>query len=225
MQKFKLEINDELIEIQLEKAFCIGYSGRDKEKTYEHIKELSEIGIPEPEEVPMLYPVSVNNVTQEKFIEVVGKETSGEAEIVLIFGDTKDEVYITLGSDHTDRDLETVSINKSKQVCAKPLATKAWNLNEVLDHWDQLILSSELNLNGEWVPYQKDNLTAILPYNEIIKYIEKKKGPRNNSIYFSGTVPLLEGFSYGGAFRMSLEDPLKKDIINSTYKILNIEVR
>lgn len=171
----------------------------------------------------MLYPVSVNNITQEEFIEVVGKETSGEAEIVLIFGDTKDEVYITLGSDHTDRDLETVSINKSKQVCAKPFATKAWNLNEVLGHWDQLILSSELNLNGEWVPYQKDNLTAILPYNEIIKYIEKTKGPRNNSIYFSGTVPLLKGFSYGNAFRMSLEDPLKKDIINSTYKILNIE--
>lgn len=223
MQKFKLEINDELTEIQLEKAFCIGYSGRDKEKTYEHIKELAEIGIPEPKEVPMLYPVSANSITQDEFIEVIGKETSGEAEIVIVFGDTEEDVYITLGSDHTDRELETVDINKSKQVCGKPFATKAWNLNDILDHWDQISLSSDLNLDGEWVPYQKDRLTAILPYKEIMEYIDKINGPKNNSIYFSGTVPLLKGFLYGDAFRMTLEDPLRSDAINLTYKILNIE--
>ena len=113
---YNLEVNGELKEIEIKKAFCIGYSGRDKEKTYEHIRELAEIGIPEPKEVPNVYPVSVNNVVQSETMEVVGKETSGEAEIVIIFGETEQDVYITVGSDHTDRELETVDINKSKQV-------------------------------------------------------------------------------------------------------------
>ncbi len=55
--------------------------------------------------------------------------------------------------------------------------------------------------------YQKDRLTAILPFEEIIQYIEKIEGPRTNSIYFSGTVPLLKGFLYGDAFKMTFEIP------------------
>lgn len=222
---YNLEVNGELKEIEIKKAFCIGYSGRDKEKTYEHIRELAEIGIPEPKEVPNVYPVSVNNVVQSETMEVVGKETSGEAEIVIIFGETEQDVYITVGSDHTDRELETVDINKSKQVCAKPFAKKAWRLDDVINHWDELILSSEIRLEGEWISYQKDRLTAILPFEEIIQYIEKIEGPRTNSIYFSGTVPLLKGFLYGDAFKMTFEDPERNDVITAKYEINNIERR
>lgn len=222
---YNLEVNGELKEIEIKKAFCIGYSGRDKEKTYEHIRELAEIGIPEPKEVPNVYPVSVNNVVQSETMEVVGKETSGEAEIVIIFGETEQDVYITVGSDHTDRELEAVDINKSKQVCAKPFAKKAWRLDDVINHWDELILSSEIRLEGEWISYQKDRLTAILPFEEIIQYIEKIEGPRTNSIYFSGTVPLLKGFLYGDAFKMTFEDPERNDVITAKYGINNIERR
>src|SRR5699024_550032 len=113
---------------------------------------------------------------------------SGEAEIVLIFGDTKDEVYVTVGSDHTDRGLETTNINKSKQVCDKPFAQKAWKLSDVLDHWDELELSSKVYIDGEWVEYQQDTLKTILPYKDIIEYIKIVNAPLTNSIFFSGTV-------------------------------------
>src|SRR5699024_12545366 len=63
--------------------------------------------------------------------------------IIIIFGNTEKDMYITVGSDHTDRELEAVNIGKSKQVCGKPFGKKAWKLDDVLTHWDELILSSE----------------------------------------------------------------------------------
>lgn len=223
IRNYQLEVEGKQKDINLSKAFCIGYTGRNKEKTYEHIKELAELGIPEPKEVPMLYPVSINTVLQEESMEVIGNESSGETEIVLIFGDSEDEVYVTVGSDHTDRGLEAADINKSKQVCSKPFATKAWRLNDVLNHWDELELSSEVYVNGEWIPYQQDTLKAILPYEEIMEYIEGVDAPRKNSIFFSGTVPLLDGFKYGSEFKMTFKDPVKNDVISVVYEIINIE--
>ncbi|MBR7553644.1 DUF2848 family protein [Allobacillus sp. GCM10007491] len=220
---YQLDVAGETKQLTIHKAFCIGYTGRSKENTYAHIKELAEIGIPEPKEVPMLYPVSGNTIFQNETMEVVGKETSGEAEVVLIFGESSDEVYVTVGSDHTDRGLETVDINKSKQVCGKPFATKAWKLEDVLDHWDELELTSQVFINGEWVDYQEDSLKAIMPYEEIIQYIDKVEAPKKNSIFFSGTVPLKDGFKYGTAFRMTFRDPVKNDEITSEYDIINIE--
>ncbi len=220
---FQLEVNGERKAVNLSKAFCVGYSGRNKEKTFEHIRELAEIGIPEPKEVPNIYPVSMNTITQNERVEVLGNETSGEAEIVIIFGDTEDEVYITVGSDHTDRGLEAVDINKSKQVCAKPFSDKAWKLDDVIGHWDELELSAELFINGKWIPYQNDKISVILSYQEIISYIEKISAPKRNSIYFSGTVPLLQGFIYGEEFKIALKDPVKNDVILANYQIINIE--
>ncbi|MFB9973850.1 DUF2848 domain-containing protein [Allobacillus sp. SKP2-8] len=220
---YQLDVAGETKELAIHKAFCIGYTGRNKENTYAHIKELAEIGIPEPKEVPMLYPVSGNTIFQNQAMEVVGKKTSGEAEVVLIFGDSSEDVYVTVGSDHTDRGLETVDINKSKQVCGKPFATKAWKLRDVLDHWDELELTSQVYVDGEWVDYQQDSLKAIMPYEEIIQYIEKVEAPKKNSIFFSGTVPLKDGFKYGTAFRMTFRDPVNNDEITSEYDIINIE--
>ena len=117
--------------MEIGSVYCIGYAGRDQKKVQEHIDELAELGVPRPSETPTLYPVSVSTLNQKGAIEVIGKESSGEAEIVLLFGETEDELYITTGSDHTDRALETVSINISKQVCDKPVANKAWSYSKV----------------------------------------------------------------------------------------------
>lgn len=44
---YQLDVAGETKELAIHKAFCIGYTGRNKENTYAHIKELAEIGIPE----------------------------------------------------------------------------------------------------------------------------------------------------------------------------------
>lgn len=219
---YQIEVEGKARDLKINKAFCIGYSGRDKEKTWEHIKELAEIGVPEPEEVPALYPVAVSTLNQYESIEVVGDQTSGEAEIVLIFGDSPEEIYLSVGSDHTDRSLETVDINKSKQVCDKPFAKKAWKIDKVKDYWDQLVLSSEMMVDGKWEKYQENPISSIISLEEIKGFLQKKNVPLTNSIVFSGTVPLLDGFKYGEKFKTTLFDPITNDSISTEYKIINI---
>jgi hypothetical protein len=50
------------------------------------------------------------------------------------------EVFVGVGSDHTDRALERLSIPAAKQACPKVAGTAVWRLDEVEDHWDRLEL-------------------------------------------------------------------------------------
>ncbi|CAM3574756.1 DUF2848 family protein [Cytobacillus oceanisediminis] len=218
-----LMINNEQREIKVSHVYCIGYAGRNIEKTMEHIVELEKIGVPRPKEIPTLYPVRRNSLNQTGEIEVLGGESSGEAEIVLVFGDKEDEVFITVGSDHTDRSLETIDINQSKQICDKPLAQKAWKLKDVINHWDNLILSSEVKLDGKWKEYQRAKINEIIPLNDIKSFLNKKAVPMKNIVVFSGTVPLLEGFKYGTAFKMSFIDEIQNDEIYAEYSITRLD--
>lgn len=221
---YPFEVDGEVKHIKVDSVYCIGYTGRNKEKTMEHIKELAEIGIPEPLEVPTLFPVRTSSLNQVNKIEVLGGDTSGEAEIVLIFGDSKDDVFLSVGSDHTDRSLEAVDINKSKQVCDKPCASKAWKVDSVISHWDELELSSQVYTNGSWLEYQKNPISSIISLEEIQNYLQNKKVELKNSVIFSGTVPLLNGFKYGDKFKMQLTDPVNSEYIETYYDIKDISV-
>ncbi|MDR7079463.1 hypothetical protein J2Y03_004521 [Neobacillus niacini] len=218
-----LTVNNVQKEIKVKHVYCIGYAGRNIEKTMEHIVELEKIGVPRPTEVPTLYPVRRNSLSQTEEIEVLGDKTSGEAEIVLVFGDTAEEVYITVGSDHTDRSLETIDINQSKQICDKPLAQVAWNINDVIDHWDDLILTSQVYLDGEWQNYQEAKINEIIPLNEIKGFLNKKEITLQNTVVFSGTVPLLEGFKYGSKFKMAFIDKVRNNEIHAEYAITRLD--
>ncbi len=219
-----LTIEGNEVQVKIKHVYCIGYAGRNLEKTMEHIIELEKIGVPRPEEIPTLYPVRRNSLNQTGEMQVLGDESSGEAEIVLVFGDTADELYITVGSDHTDRSLETVDINKSKQICDKPLAQKAWKLSDVINHWDDLILTSQVMMDGEWQDYQRANINEIIPFDEIKSFLNKKSVPMKNSLVFSGTVPLLNGFKYGTAFKMSFIDEARKNEIHAEYVVNRLDM-
>lgn len=218
--KVKLIIDQTETEIIIDNLYCIGYTGRNKEKVYEHIKELAEIGVPEPTEVPMLYPVSAYTLSQMDDIQVLGDSTSGEAEVVLIFDN--DDVYLTVGSDHTDRGLETVDINKSKQVCDKPVGSEAWNVNDVINHWDELVIRSEQLIDNEWVLYQEHSISSIISFDEIISFLKNKNVPLSNTLVLAGTVPLVDGFKYGQAFKMKISDKVLNREIEAGYAITQI---
>ena len=220
LNKIVLTIDQSPRELLINRTYCIGYTGRNKDKVYEHIKELAEIGVPEPAEVPMLYPVSAYTLNQSNDIQVIGDKTSGEAELVLVFD--QDEVLLTIGSDHTDRGLETVDINKSKQVCDKPIGTEAWYITDVLNHWDELIIRSEQQIENEWVLYQENPVSSIISYEEIISFLEKKDVSLTNTVVFAGTVPLIDGFKYGQAFKMRIIDPVRNKNIEASYTVTQI---
>ncbi|SKC86261.1 DUF2848 family protein [Maledivibacter halophilus] len=196
---------NENLEFKFNKVLAIGFAGRDQKKVMEHIHELEEIGVAPPESIPTLYPCADELVTQEGYIQVLGGETSGEVEFVILIQDNK--IYIGLGSDHTDRGLEAVSIPKSKQICLKPIAKEIWLYDEIKDHWDDLILRSWQKLDdNEEKLYQDGKISEILKVEDIITEVKKAYPNLNNIIMFSGTVPVLNGFVYGTNFRCELED-------------------
>lgn len=208
----------ENLQFKFNKVLAIGFAGRDKEKVMEHIHELEEIGVAPPESIPILYPCADELVTQEDYIQVLEGETSGEVEFVILVQD--DRIYIGLGSDHTDRSLEAVSIAKSKQVCLKPIAKEIWPYDEVKDHWDDLILRSwQKASTDEEKLYQDGKVSEILRIEEIIAEVKKTYTDVNNMIMFSGTVPVLNGFVYGTNFRCELKDEILGRTIKHEYAI------
>jgi len=198
--------------------YCIGYSGRDVEKTREHVEELKKIGVPEPKSIPEIYHLKDNLLTNNDNIEVIGEKTSGEVEVVLI-ADSEGQLFVTVGSDHTDRGLETVSIHKSKQICDKPIASDKWKIENVKDEWEELELYSEVKKEGEWINYQKGALSSIISLDDIISFLEKNNIELKNVVVFCGTVPLLEGFIYGDVFKCGIKDHKNEKSIELKYEI------
>ena len=119
-----------------------GWTGRDKAAVEHHIAELAAIGVKRPRRVPCFYRLGANLLTTASEVEVVGENSSGEVEFVLI--SAPDAVYVGVGSDHTDRKVEAYGVTVSKQMCPKPLGRELWRLAEVEGHWDRLVLRSHV---------------------------------------------------------------------------------
>ena len=62
-------------------------------------------------------------LTQADRIQVLGDDTSGEVEPVLV--GAADRLWVTVGADHTDRKLESYGVAVSKQVCPKVIGRTA----------------------------------------------------------------------------------------------------
>ncbi|PSL48594.1 uncharacterized protein DUF2848 [Salsuginibacillus halophilus] len=223
LETLRMQVQGNPVDFTVSDVICIGYSGRNQEKVKEHIEELAEIGIPRPDRVPALFPMRRSSLLQGGPLEVNHLDSSGEAEPVLIFGEDEEDVYLSLGSDHTDRDLETVSIAKSKQVCDKPLSREAWKLSEVLPHWDELKLKTEIRVEGAWQTYQAADATAIMHFDDVRAYLKEQQLPLKQAVYYIGTVPLLDGFKYGDAYRMQLHDPVLDRTLVLTYEVKPLE--
>jgi hypothetical protein len=223
LMKYALQ-NGEEVTFPVKNSACIGYSGRNQEMVKKHIEELALEGIAPPPSIPMVYPVSNILVTQDEEIHVLGKKTSGEVEFVLLIHNGKK--YVTVGSDHTDRELEAYSIPYAKQATPKPLAKEAWLLDEVIDHWDELQLKCEIFKDHNWISYQDGHVTANLAVDDILKFaVSKQAIDPEGTILFCGTVPILGGqFIFGDGFRLTLTDPVLGRTIKHEYWVKDITI-
>ena len=193
------------LDLCYQNLFAIGYAGRNMEKTLEHIRELEvELGVPAPKKIPTIFQCSNLLLTRDAGFHVVGAKTCGEVEYIIVLCDGK--VYIGVGSDHTDRELESASVPKAKQVCPKPIGGDLWDYDELKDHWDEIEIRSYQTVDGVETLYQKGTLADILPVETILKELLDRAGDIGNSVVFSGTVPALNGFKFGSSFRGELED-------------------
>lgn len=206
--------------IELEKLIVVGFSGRDVAKTMEHIRELEAEGIRCPQEVPVVYQCAKELVTFADRIEVIDGNTSGEVEYVILVRGGK--YYIGIGSDHTDRKLEAVSIHKSKQVCAKPCARDFWAYDEIKDHFAAIKLVSSQVVNGREIEYQAGVTSDLLSLESILVKVAAELATDNCLIY-TGTVPLKDGFKFGEKFSCRMIDEKLKREISLTYDIATIK--
>jgi len=199
-------------------CFAAGYTGRDRAAIDAHIRELAEEGIPPPPTVPFCFPVLQHLVRAAcSSIEVYGSRTSGEIEPVLIVLDGQPR-YLGLGSDHTDRELEKVSIPISKQLCQKVVASELWPVSSVAELWDQIEISS--SQDGE--TYQKGHLGDLLPIQVLLETI-----PRDRlgacAILFGGTLPVIGGLRCGHRFEGLLRNPATGATLSLAYDITTLE--
>lgn len=197
-----------------------GYVGRDQAEVRRHIEELAAKGIPAPATTPVLFPKVAHAITTADSIEVYGEETSGELEYVLLVRN-EDEIYVGVGSDHTDRKLEEVDIPRSKQLCPNVLGSLVWPLSEVSGHWDQLSMRCHVAKGSEKTLYQETRLKAIMSPQALMDFIKAHINiPLKNAVIYSGTVGLVSGkFIYADRFEAELVDEVLQRKLTLAYDI------
>lgn len=199
-----------------------GWTGRDAEAIHHHIHELELLGVPAPTSVPLYYRASAQMLTQSDTIEVLGPDSSGEAEPVLFFA--QGDWWLTVGSDHTDRRVETYSVAVSKQMCPKPIGGVAWRWTDVADHQDDIELLSRILEDGQWVDYQKGTLSSIRPLSSLRDGNALASSPAEGSVMYCGTLGAIKnalGQGIRPATRMEIElhDPRHQRRIVHRYSV------
>jgi hypothetical protein len=205
------------VEIEPRTLIVAGWTGRDEVALRHHIEELAAIGVPRPSSVPVFYRVSSENLTQAARLEVLGPDTSGEVEPVIVA--LSDGLWLGLGSDHTDRKAEAMGIALSKQLCAKPLARTLWRLDEVVDHWDQLVLRAFATIEGQRVKYQEGFLSTMRPPSDLIARCRPNAKLSPGTIMFCGTLSAIGGIRPAMGFEMVLEDTVLGRVMTHAYDI------
>jgi hypothetical protein len=210
--------------IAIERLVVAGWTARDRAVLDHHIEELAALGVQAPSTVPLFYRNAATLVTQATRIEVLGEETSGEVEPVLL--DDGETLWLGLGSDHTDRGLEAVSVAASKRACAKILAPSLWRLDAVADRLDSLELASWIDEGLGWTPYQQGNFEAIRPLAELVAASPFGRGRRleAGTLMMCGTLGAKGGVRPARHFRMELRDPATGRTITHQYEVTPLPV-
>ncbi len=211
------------IDFSPERVIIAGYTGRNQEETRAHIRELERQGIPTPGEIPAVFRTTLDRLTTAGEIEVVGDRTAGEAEAVLLV--KGGEIWIAVGSDHTDRKLETIDIPASKQVCPKPVSAEVWKYADVRERWDDLVLRSWVGGAGREIAYQDGRMAALLRPEELLAMLRRRLGNAvDNAAIYAGTIPLIGGkFAHKPFFTAELYDEATGRSLVCAYRVRSID--
>jgi hypothetical protein len=205
------------IAVEIDHLVIAGWAGRDAAAIEHHIEELAALGVPRPSTTPVYYRVSAATLTQAERFVVLGPESSGEVEPVVV--SLADGLWVGVGSDHTDRKAEAVGIALSKQLCGKPVSRQLWRYEEVEPHWDQLILRSFATIDGARVLYQESAVATLrTPRDLIRKHTGAEDLPAGTAMY-CGTPGAIGGVRPASRFEMELEDPVLGRKISHAYDI------
>lgn len=199
------------------RMYNLGSATRDAAVAVHHQEEVAREGIQIAYHVPAprIYPIDTYALTTEDTIGVQGPRSSGEVEIVLV---QADRLYVGVGSDHTERDLERASIVWGKQASPNILAPTLWDFDEIADHWDQCVMRS--SVDGRL--YQDVSVSAFLSPRDILRILcERVPGlPKRDFVVFCSTIVALnKEFGFGKLWQFEMEDPVLKRKISHAYRL------
>lgn len=193
--------------VLVHRSYNLGSATRDAAEAVHHQEEVAKSGVRIAFDIPAprIYPIAPWALTSATAVGVHGPRTSGEVEF-LMFVDDGGEMFIGVGSDHTDRDLERTSILWSKQACPNILAPVLWHWSEVKDHWNRCELWS--NLDGE--PYQRCSVAIFRDPEELVALVRDRADvPETGFMVFSGTYVSMTGdLAFGKRWDFGLVDPV-----------------
>jgi len=217
------DVAGQALPAQISQLIVAGWTGRDPSAIEHHIAELAALGVARPRAVPMFYLLGAALLTQEPLIEVVGSDSSGEVEFVVFSIDGR--LYVGVGSDHTDRKVEAYGVTVSKQVCPKPISKSLWPLEEVLGHWDRLVLRSWVTRGGERLLYQEGPVTRMRDPHDLMERLSGGAAALpDNAAMFCGTLPVMGPLAGGERFEIELEDPVLGRSLRHAYDVRSLPV-
>ncbi len=211
------------------RMYNLGFTMRDAAKMQAHLDEVVKAGVPAPkvEKPPLILPISDWALTTDTEVSAQQDRTSGEVEIVTIV--RGGELFVGVGSDHTDRTLEATDIPWSKQVCANVLAPVVWPWADLTDHWDRVLLQSDVTVDGRVIPYQRANVAEFWTPEEMVRSLEGRiEPPKGDYLLFSGTVvPLDHTLNFADTWTIRMINPVRRQTIEHTYRVpvLSGEIR
>lgn len=202
------------------KMVLTGRTSRDPKEVKKHLDELRKAGanLSESKEVVVYHEKVPERITiGERFEVLEGSKTSGEVEYVLLLD--KGNIYVGLGSDHTDRELVNYSSTVAKQIYPTVIAPNIWRFEDVQDNWDEIIMRSWVFENGKRELYQEGKLGEMLRPEDIMEKVRAKvSGDMDGMIILGGTFATIKGeISFSSTFEMELFDPHFKRSIKHFY--------
>lgn len=208
--------------VEIDSLIIAGWAGRDAASIEHHIEELAALGIPRPSTTPLYYRVADQVVTQSSRLVVLGPDTSGEVEPVLVA--MADGLWIGIGSDHTDRKAEASGIALSKQLCGKPVGEQLWSYSDVEGHWDELVIRSWATIDGERLLYQDSPLSTLRTPRDLIRKQSGTDMLPAGTLMFCGTPGAIGGIRPATRFEMEIRDPVLDRSLTHSYDIAVLPV-
>ncbi|MES2599585.1 MAG: DUF2848 domain-containing protein [Pseudomonadota bacterium] len=205
------------IRVEIHSLIIAGWAGRDAAAIEHHIEELAAIGVPRPSTTPLYYRVAAQTLSQSNELVVLGPDSSGEVEPVVVA--LADGLWIGIGSDHTDRKAEASGIALSKQLCGKPVGTQLWSYADIEGHWDQLTLRSWATIDGERVLYQDSPVSTLRTPRDLIRKHTGADALPAGTLMFCGTPGAIGGIRPATRFEMELRDPVLNRSLTHSYDI------
>lgn len=205
------------IDFEVKRILNGGFAGRNQEQVRKHIEELASLGVPAPKETPVFYPLLPDRLTTGEEVEVIGDGNSGEVEFVIFY--SEQGLFVGLGSDHTDRDLEKTSIIKSKQAYPNVMAPNVWRYDDVIGHWDEIEMRAWLGEHKETL-YQEGRLALLMRPEELMEKARALvEGDMTGTVLYSGTLATLEEMKFSEFFHIELFDKVRDEKLSHVYRI------